>query len=169
MAIQKCERCPVQLTGFNLPDYCATCGKNLCAKCMARGCCGKVPAASGMATDDGDDPDDITVEFGDAEEIDLRVDNRVHALQVPRIGGRNPDTLKINRRTGECRWFQQGNLAVRSVIPRELSVLLLAKLVSPRTTDWFGLPLRMDRTPEVAAWVEIGRAWGGTRQAGRRA
>jgi hypothetical protein len=96
--------------------------------------------------------DDITVEFGDAEEIDLRVDNRVHTLQVPRVDGRNPDTVKINRRTGVCRWFQRGALAVRSVIPRELSGLLLAESVSPRTTDWYGLPRQPDRLAEVAAW-----------------
>jgi hypothetical protein len=104
--------------------------------------------------------DDITVEFGDAEEIDLRVDNRVHALQVPRVDGRNPDTLKINRRTGVCRWFQRGALAVRSVIPREMSGLLLAESVSPRTTDWYGLPRQPDRLAEITAWDEAPRIGG---------
>jgi hypothetical protein len=57
-----CERCgvtkPAEVLGL---DYCANCSKNLCEPCMARGCCGKRPAESGMkadSVDDGDDGDD---------------------------------------------------------------------------------------------------------------
>jgi len=65
----KCERCdsaqkPVAGL-YDLYDYCPSCGKNLCASCMAKGCCGKVPAVSGMGDDDSegddlwrDDPDE---------------------------------------------------------------------------------------------------------------
>ena len=34
-------------------DYCAECSKDLCDSCMAKGCCGKVPAESGMEADNG--------------------------------------------------------------------------------------------------------------------
>jgi hypothetical protein len=49
---------PAEVLGL---DYCANCSKNLCEPCMARGCCGKRPAESGMkadSVDDGDDGDD---------------------------------------------------------------------------------------------------------------
>lgn len=36
-------------------DYCSLCSKDLCQKCMADGCCGKVPAMSGTADDYSDD------------------------------------------------------------------------------------------------------------------
>lgn len=36
-------------------DYCAECSKDLCPDCMAKGCCGNVPAKSGNADDFGDD------------------------------------------------------------------------------------------------------------------
>lgn len=58
----KCERCGgvghwTDKAGRehvqDLLDYCATCSKNLCEKCMAKGCCGKVPAVSGQ--DEGDE------------------------------------------------------------------------------------------------------------------
>ena len=29
-------------------DYCAVCSKDLCDECMKRGCCGNVPAKSGL-------------------------------------------------------------------------------------------------------------------------
>ncbi len=53
----KCERCggTTPPGSFNLMDYCAKCSKNLCPKCMAEGCCGKVPAESGNQQDYGDD------------------------------------------------------------------------------------------------------------------
>lgn len=47
-----CERCRAAPEGFGLHDYCEACSKNLCEKCMADGCCGSVPAKSGMAADD---------------------------------------------------------------------------------------------------------------------
>lgn len=43
-----CERCRRDTSGYDLHDYCARCGKNLCAVCMGNGCCGDTPAASGM-------------------------------------------------------------------------------------------------------------------------
>jgi len=47
-----CERCGAMPSNqFGLWDYCAHCGKNLCDKCMAQGCCGHVPADSGMDED----------------------------------------------------------------------------------------------------------------------
>lgn len=52
-----CERCNKGTVGYNLHDYCATCGKNLCVGCMANGCCGKVPAESGQGADCGGDED----------------------------------------------------------------------------------------------------------------
>lgn len=48
-----CERCGATPKGqYDLFDYCALCSKNLCPKCMEEGCCGKVPAKSGMDDDD---------------------------------------------------------------------------------------------------------------------
>lgn len=47
----KCERCKVEATGYDLHDYCALCSKNLCATCMANGCCRVKPARSGMGQD----------------------------------------------------------------------------------------------------------------------
>jgi hypothetical protein len=44
----KCERCGKGTEGFELHDFCAVCGKNLCEGCMEKGCCGNVPASSGM-------------------------------------------------------------------------------------------------------------------------
>jgi hypothetical protein len=60
----KCERCGGRdsFTDANgverlndFTDYCAKCGKNLCKKCMANGCCEARPAISGMADDSSDD------------------------------------------------------------------------------------------------------------------
>ena len=51
----ECERCHSQASGYNLFDYCAVCSTNLCPHCMAEGCCGNVPAVSGMEADDGEE------------------------------------------------------------------------------------------------------------------
>jgi hypothetical protein len=59
-----CERCGSKgeriTTGpfagdYHMLDYCAECGKDLCPKCMAEGCCGNKPAESGMKADYPDD------------------------------------------------------------------------------------------------------------------
>lgn len=47
----KCERCGKATSGYDLHDYCRSCSKNLCADCMGKGCCGKIPAESGMNDD----------------------------------------------------------------------------------------------------------------------
>jgi len=47
-----CEACGAEPAAYNLFDYCAECSKNLCAACMKKGCCGHVPAFSGMGEDD---------------------------------------------------------------------------------------------------------------------
>jgi len=45
----KCERCGTPPQGDYGPhDYCAKCSRDLCGDCMERGCCGSVPAQSGM-------------------------------------------------------------------------------------------------------------------------
>ncbi len=44
----ECERCGARSDGYQLHDYCSECGKNLCEDCMEQGCCGNVPAISGM-------------------------------------------------------------------------------------------------------------------------
>ncbi len=45
----KCERCGASTeSAYDLHDYCAVCNKNLCNDCMETGCCGHVPALSGM-------------------------------------------------------------------------------------------------------------------------
>ena len=51
----QCQRCGKSTVGYALHDYCFSCGKNLCEKCMAEGCCGAVPAVSGMHEDYGTD------------------------------------------------------------------------------------------------------------------
>lgn len=53
---KKCERCGAKRSRpdagpYDLLDYCAHCSKDLCDACMAKGCCGHVPADSGLATD----------------------------------------------------------------------------------------------------------------------
>lgn len=51
-----CERCGAAPPGeFGLHDYCAECSADLCATCMAEGCCDHVPARSGLAEDFPDD------------------------------------------------------------------------------------------------------------------
>jgi hypothetical protein len=55
--MQTCDKCRAAEpeSSYVLFDYCARCGKNLCPACMAKGCCGNVPAASGMEFDYEDD------------------------------------------------------------------------------------------------------------------
>ena len=54
--MKECERCEAIPAGeFELLDYCAKCSKDLCDDCMKAGCCGAVPAVSGMGEDHGDD------------------------------------------------------------------------------------------------------------------
>jgi hypothetical protein len=58
MSEKSCERCGARPVGFGLLDYCAECGRDLCPACMAKGCCGHVPAWSGTEQDEelhGDD------------------------------------------------------------------------------------------------------------------
>jgi hypothetical protein len=47
--VNACERCGKQSdpASYELMDYCAECSRNLCDDCMAKGCCGQVPATSG--------------------------------------------------------------------------------------------------------------------------
>lgn len=54
-----CERCGAKAAAnsYELFDYCAYCSKNLCPACMANGCCGHVPADSGMDADNREDDD----------------------------------------------------------------------------------------------------------------
>jgi hypothetical protein len=57
----KCEQCHAKTQGYDLHDYCAVCSKNLCDSCMANGCCGNVPARSGMDEDDGEPEPDLVL------------------------------------------------------------------------------------------------------------
>jgi transcriptional regulator with XRE-family HTH domain len=50
--VMQCERCQAGTAGYSLHDYCAACSVNLCDTCMAKGCCGDVPAKSGLEADD---------------------------------------------------------------------------------------------------------------------
>ena len=47
-SMQKCKRCNEEARGFVIFDYCPRCSRNLCDPCMSEGCCGHVPALSGM-------------------------------------------------------------------------------------------------------------------------
>lgn len=49
-----CEHCGTTLpaASYELFDYCADCGRNLCPACMAKGCCGSAPARSGMEAEE---------------------------------------------------------------------------------------------------------------------
>lgn len=50
---KKCERCGAKPEGeYDLLDYCAKCSRDLCEACMAKGCCGHVPARSGSQDDE---------------------------------------------------------------------------------------------------------------------
>lgn len=53
MPLQKgeCERCK-KYVGSGDIDYCAHCSKDLCPECMGKGCCGYIPADSGLQADD---------------------------------------------------------------------------------------------------------------------
>jgi hypothetical protein len=53
----KCEKCGAKPVGYNLFDYCANCSRDLCAECMEKGCCGRVPAESGAIEDDEFEPE----------------------------------------------------------------------------------------------------------------
>ena len=56
MAVKKCEECGAKPSRpYEMFDYCARCGRDLCKKCMEEGCCGSTPATSGMKVDFGDD------------------------------------------------------------------------------------------------------------------
>jgi hypothetical protein len=52
--MKKCERCGASPQGYELLDYCAVCSTDLCGHCIAEGCCGNVPAVSGMEADNED-------------------------------------------------------------------------------------------------------------------
>lgn len=55
--MKKCEKCGAKpKSEYALLDYCAMCSKDLCAVCMALGCCGHAPARSGMEADDSGSP-----------------------------------------------------------------------------------------------------------------
>lgn len=54
--MKSCERCGAirpspDASPFADLDYCAECSRNLCDACMEKGCCGHVPALSGVETD----------------------------------------------------------------------------------------------------------------------
>jgi hypothetical protein len=52
MPEKRCERCNAKAQGaYGILDYCAHCSKDLCDDCMAKGCCGHVPADSGEKAD----------------------------------------------------------------------------------------------------------------------
>lgn len=64
MSEKVCERCgadsPNPKAGsYALFDYCASCSRDLCDACMARGCCGQAPAASGAEADSQFECDEI--------------------------------------------------------------------------------------------------------------
>ncbi len=50
MEPRKCERCGKRIEILE-HDYCEVCSKNLCDECMAEGCCGNIPAKSGLLRD----------------------------------------------------------------------------------------------------------------------
>jgi hypothetical protein len=55
--MKRCERCGDEPEGeYGLHDFCAVCSKDLCDKCMEKGCCGNVPAKSGGEGDEEDGP-----------------------------------------------------------------------------------------------------------------
>lgn len=51
---RRCEHCGKPLPGLE-GDYCAICSRNLCEHCMDQGCCGHIPAQSGVARDYSED------------------------------------------------------------------------------------------------------------------
>lgn len=49
MSMFECEECGVKAHQWpDIYDFCVKCSRNLCDACMAKGCCGSVPAASGL-------------------------------------------------------------------------------------------------------------------------
>lgn len=48
MSMFECEGCGTKAQYPDIHDFCANCSRNLCDACMAKGCCGSVPAASGL-------------------------------------------------------------------------------------------------------------------------
>lgn len=67
-----CDRCNASTHNYDLMDFCAVCSKNLCPACMAKGCCGNVPAKSGEELD----ADTNTTE---SEELAKQQDNQPHS------------------------------------------------------------------------------------------
>lgn len=52
-----CERCGKKSKDkYGLLDYCDICSMDLCPQCMHQGCCGRIPALSGMkaSADEGE-------------------------------------------------------------------------------------------------------------------
>lgn len=47
--MNECSECRTE-TDSGL-DYCAVCSRDLCLRCMEKGCCGNVPAISGIEND----------------------------------------------------------------------------------------------------------------------
>lgn len=46
--MKQCEKCGARPKGeYGLLSYCLHCSKDLCPKCMEKGCCKKVPAIDG--------------------------------------------------------------------------------------------------------------------------
>jgi len=72
----ECERCHKTTSGYELHDYCAECGKNLCEDCMEKGCCGNVPASSGMqAAEEADAAEQLQEEEAEQlKDADFTVD-----------------------------------------------------------------------------------------------
>lgn len=59
--INLCENCKKRAGSggrMGLHDFCAACGKNLCDDCMKKGCCGNVPARSGLMEEADQLPDE---------------------------------------------------------------------------------------------------------------
>ena len=59
---KRCDECGAKTprpgaNGFAILDYCAECSRDLCDACMEMGCCGNVPALSGMRIDGDEDLD----------------------------------------------------------------------------------------------------------------
>jgi len=59
--MRKCERCGKpevhsnDLTQCRHVGYCEVCSRNLCDACIAKGCCGNVPALDGEREEAADD------------------------------------------------------------------------------------------------------------------
>lgn len=60
--MKRCESCGTKYPNaecgeYDLFDYCAVCSRDLCDRCLAKGCCGHVPGKSGLGEDYPDDDD----------------------------------------------------------------------------------------------------------------